>query len=120
MDVFPVGSVQCRAFLRKSLRTRASADESILSGVVQLAAGKLRHRPWELQMKHVASPRNHFNLQREGLGFWGPLASYRRAEHRREISLQFDSERPVDRRHDDGVDQPSERVRGFRAGFWTF
>src|SRR5262245_44540778 len=57
MDVFPVGSVQCRAFLRKSLRTRASADESILRGVVQLAAGKLRHRPWELQMKHVASPR---------------------------------------------------------------
>jgi hypothetical protein len=57
-------------------------------------------------------------LQREGLGFWGPLALYGRAEHRRQISFQFDSELAVGRRHDDGVDEPlsasetSERVSG--------
>jgi hypothetical protein len=79
-----------------------------------------RHSTPQLQVPLVARLRNHRYLQREGLGFWGPLALYGRAEHGGEISLQFDSERAVGWRHDDGVDQPPERLRGFGAGFWTF
>ena len=52
-------------------------------------------------------PQPNFNLQREGLGFWGPLAMYGRTQHRREISLQVDSELAFGWRHDDGVDEPS-------------
>src|SRR5258705_1357982 len=65
----------------------------------------------------VACPRNHRYLQREGLGFWGPLALYGRAEHRREIALQFDSEDACLRRQSDGVDQPSECLPGLGTRF---
>ena len=67
----------------------------------------------------VASPRNHRYLQREVSGFRGPLALYGGAEHRRQVSLQFDSEFALGWRHDDGVDEPSECLRGLRAGLRT-
>jgi len=57
-------------------------------------------------------------LQRKVSGFRGPFALYGRAEHRRQIAPQFDSERPVGWRHDDGVDQASERLGRLRARFY--
>ena len=64
----------------------------------------------------VASPRNHFNLQREVAGFGRPLRICGGAQHRRQIPLQFDSELAVSWREDDGLDEPSQRLGGF--GFY--
>jgi len=64
----------------------------------------------------VASPRNHFNLQREVAGFRRPLRICG-AQHGRQIPLQFDSERVLVGRQDDGFDEASERLGSFRAGF---
>ena len=58
----------------------------------------------------VARPRNHRYLQREGLGFRGPLALYARAKHRREIPLQLVFEAARGWCHDDGVDEPSDAL----------
>jgi hypothetical protein len=43
----------------------------------------------------VASPRNHFNLQREVAGFRRPLRIRGGTQHRRQIPFQFDSELAV-------------------------
>ncbi len=64
----------------------------------------LRHRSGVSVVEHQASA-----------PALGPSCFVGRAEHRREISLQVDSECAVGWRHDDGVDERSERLRGFGA-----
>ena len=86
----------------------------------------------QLQVPLVAGPRNQRYLQREGLGFWGPLALYGRAEPRRQVPFQFDSEPwpaearvlvgtrrrlAVSWRQGDRVDEPLQRLSGFRTRF---
>ena len=68
----------------------------------------------------VASPRNHHNLQREVARFWRPLRILGGTQHRRQIPLQLDLQLALVRRQDDGVDEATQRLRGFRAGFWIF
>lgn len=41
-----------------------------------------------------------------------------RPKHRRQIPFQLDLQFALVRRQDDGVDEASKRLRGFRAGFW--
>ena len=55
-------------------------------------------------------------MQRKVSGFCGPFALCGCAEHRREISLQFDSEDARLRRQSDGVNKP-ERLSGLGARF---
>jgi hypothetical protein len=78
----------------------------------------LRGSPGELQMKRVACPRNHFNLQREVASFRRPLRICGGSQHRRQIPFQLDLQLALVGRQDDAVDEATQRLRDFRAGFW--
>jgi hypothetical protein len=57
-------------------------------------------------------------LDQEVAGIWRPFALYGRSKHRRQVVFQFDFQGVLVGRHDDGVDQATERLSGFHAGLW--
>jgi hypothetical protein len=57
-------------------------------------------------------------LQREVARFWQPLRILGGSQHCRQIPFQLDLEFALVRPQNDGVDEATQRLRGFRSGLW--